>query len=146
MTHLSKKRRKVYCLGNCERSGVAAVEFAVVAPIFLLFVLGIIEFGRCMMVQQVITNGAREGARIAILDGSSTSAVQTMVNSHLTVAGINNAVITITPDPPSSASAGSQVSVQVSTSYSNVSWLPMTLFMNGKTLSARSTMLRETMK
>ena len=42
--------------------GVAAVEFALVAPLFLLFLFGMIEFGRMVMVQQVLTNASREGA------------------------------------------------------------------------------------
>ena len=39
-----------------SRRGVAAVEFALVAPVFFLVVLGIIEFGRMAMVQQVLAN------------------------------------------------------------------------------------------
>ena len=45
-----------------SRRGVAAVEFALVAPLFFMFVFGIIEFGWMVMVQQVITN-ARGVAR-----------------------------------------------------------------------------------
>ncbi len=40
------------------------MEFAVVAPVFLLLVFGMIEYGRMVMVQQVITNASREGARV----------------------------------------------------------------------------------
>ncbi len=47
------------------------MEFAVVAPLFLVFVFGMIEYGRMVMVQQVITNASREGARRAVLDGAS---------------------------------------------------------------------------
>ncbi len=47
------------------------MEFAVVAPVFLLLVFGMIEYGRMVMVQQVITNASREGARVAVLDGST---------------------------------------------------------------------------
>ena len=54
-----------------KRRGAAAVEFAVVAPIFLLLVFGMIEYGRMVMVQQVLTNASREGARCAVLDGAT---------------------------------------------------------------------------
>jgi Flp pilus assembly protein TadG len=57
------------------RSGVAAVEFALVVPIFLLLVFGIIEFGRALMVQQVLVNASREGARQAVLDGATSAEV-----------------------------------------------------------------------
>ena len=51
-----------------NRQGASAVEFALVAPVFVVMVFGLIEFGRAIMVQQVMTNAAREGARLAILD------------------------------------------------------------------------------
>ena len=59
-----------------KRRGAAAVEFAVVAPIFLLLVFGMIEYGRMVMVQQVLTNASREGARVAVLDGSTAQQVR----------------------------------------------------------------------
>ncbi len=48
---------------SCRRNrrGTAAVEFALVAPVFFLLVFGMIEYGRMVMVQQVITNASREG-------------------------------------------------------------------------------------
>ncbi len=51
-----------------NRRGAAVVEFAVVAPVFFLLVFGMIEFGRAIMVQQILTNASREGARVAVLD------------------------------------------------------------------------------
>src|SRR5262245_57058974 len=56
-----------------NRRAAAAVEFAVVAPIFLLLVFGMIEYGRMVMVYQIVTNASREGARAAVLDGATTS-------------------------------------------------------------------------
>ncbi len=51
-----------------QRARAAAiVEFAVVAPLLLGLVFGIIEYGYLFMVQQSLTNAAREGCRIAIL-------------------------------------------------------------------------------
>ena len=44
-----------------SRRGVATVEFAIVAPLFFLLVLGCIEFGRALMVQQMLTNASRVG-------------------------------------------------------------------------------------
>jgi len=45
-----------------RRRGAAAVEMALVLPIFFTVVLGIIEFGRAMMVSQLMATSAREGA------------------------------------------------------------------------------------
>ncbi|MCP4248834.1 MAG: pilus assembly protein [bacterium] len=51
-----------------QRARAAAiVEFAVVTPLLLTIVFGIIEYGYVFMVRQTLTNAAREGARVAIL-------------------------------------------------------------------------------
>jgi hypothetical protein len=47
--------------------GATAVEFAIILPLLLLFVFGIIEWGLYMYNRQVITNAAREGARYGVL-------------------------------------------------------------------------------
>ena len=53
---------------SAERSrGQALVEFALVIPIFLLLLFGLVDFGRVVFAQQAITQGAREGARMALV-------------------------------------------------------------------------------
>jgi Flp pilus assembly protein TadG len=51
--------------GAQDTTGAAAVEFALVLPIILLLLFGIIEFGRAWNVRQTLTDAAREGARLA---------------------------------------------------------------------------------
>lgn len=53
--------------------GAAAVEFALVAPILLLLVFGLIDFGRMLNAKISITEAAREGARAAAIERTSTS-------------------------------------------------------------------------
>ncbi len=53
---------------RCQK-GVAAIEFAIVLPLLMMIIFGIIEFGLLMYDKQVITNASREGARIGISDG-----------------------------------------------------------------------------
>ena len=55
-----------YCRGSRER-GAAAVEFALILPVFLLLIAGAIDLTRMMYTQVVVTNAAREGARMAAL-------------------------------------------------------------------------------
>ncbi|MDX1963191.1 MAG: TadE/TadG family type IV pilus assembly protein [Pirellulales bacterium] len=133
---------------SCRRNrrGAAVVEFAVVAPVFFLLVFGIIEYGRMVMVQQLITNASREGARRAVLDGATTAAVQTTVNNYLASGSITTATVTVTPNPPSSAAYGAPVTVTVSIPFNQVSWLPSPLFLGGKTLSSSAVMRRETVQ
>ena len=52
--------------------GVSAVEFALVLPVLVLILFGIVEFGLILYNQQVITNASREGARWAIGQPSPT--------------------------------------------------------------------------
>jgi len=122
------------------------VEFAIVAPVFFLLVFGMIEFGRMVMVQQVITNASREGARIAILDNSTTAEVTTAVQNYLQSASISGASVSVTPDPPSSAGYGAPVTVNVSIPFNQVSWLGSPMFLGGTTLTATTVMRRETVQ
>ncbi len=133
-----------------SRRGAAAVEFAVLAPVFFLLVFGMIEFGRMIMVQQIITNAAREGARMAVLDGATTGGsdgVVTRVVEYLQGAGIEGASITVSPDPPDSAGWGEPVTVAVRVPFSQVTWLPTPMFVGGDMeLSSGATMRRETVQ
>lgn len=122
------------------------VEFAIVAPVLLLLVMGMIEYGRLVMVQQVITNATREGARRAVLDGATTAGVETVVNDFLAASRISGAVVSVAPNPPSSANFGDPVTVSVQVPFSEVSWLPTPMFLNETTLSATTVMRRETVQ
>lgn len=127
-----------------RRRAAAAVEFAVVAPVFFLVVLGIIEFGRMVMVQQVITNAAREGARIAVLDSATSARVTMRINSYLSAAGISGASVTVTPNPPTTAGFDQPVSVRIDIPFTAVSALSAPFMAKAHTLSAESIMRRET--
>src|SRR3954452_19389663 len=80
-----------------RRRGAAAVEFAVVLPLFVVLVFGMIEYGRMVMVQQIITNASREGARRAVLDGATPSTVQAAVTTYLTDAAISGGRTAVDP-------------------------------------------------
>ncbi len=134
------------CPQRAARRAASAVEFAIVAPIFFLVVLGIIEFGRMAMVQQMLTNAAREGCRIAVLDGSTTASVRTKVNQYLNSGRITGATIRVTPDPPSTAKFNESVTVAVSIPFTRVSWLRAPFFLGGRTLQAQAIMRRETVE
>lgn len=129
-----------------SRRGAAAVEFAVVAPVFFLVVLGIIEFGRMVMAQQVITNAAREGARVAVLDSATAARVTTRVTDYLAAAGVSGATVTVTPNPPTSAGFGQPVSVRIDIPFTAVSALSAPFMSAAKTLTSEAVMRRETVE
>ena len=128
------------------RHGASAVEFAIVAPIFFMVVLGILEFGRMAMVQQVLTNAAREGARVGILDGATFTTVDAKARQYLTASAIKGGTVTVVPNPPSSAGYDQPVTVTVSIPFDDVSWLPAPFFIKNKVLSAEAVMRRETVE
>jgi Flp pilus assembly protein TadG len=127
-----------------DRRGAAAVEFALVAPLLFMLVLGMMEFGRMLMVQQVLTNGAREGARKAVLPGVTDADVRTAIDSYMSNTGISGHTRLISPSC-TTAAAGTPLTITVSLPYSNVSWLPLgTLrWLQGKTLTASVEMRKE---
>jgi Flp pilus assembly protein TadG len=126
-----------------KRQGAAVVEFAVLAPLLFLLVFGMLEYGRLIMVQQIITNASREGCRQAVLEGASSSAIDSFVQSYLSNSSISNATVGISPDP-AVAGPGDPMTVTVSVNFDDVSWLPTSLYLGGRVLSASSTMRRET--
>src|SRR5215468_3795453 len=56
-----------------EQRGATVVEAALIVPILLLFLIGILEFGRAYNEYQVLTNAAREACRYATARGSATA-------------------------------------------------------------------------
>ncbi|MCH5377140.1 MAG: pilus assembly protein [Planctomycetes bacterium] len=127
------------------RAGAVTVEFALTLPIMLLLVLGIMEFGRAMMVEQMLTNAAREAARCGVLDGSSDTEVRAAVADYLATGGIAATDVTITIDPAdlTAARKGTAVSVELSVPYNSVSWVPTPWFLGNTTLSSECVMRHE---
>jgi Flp pilus assembly protein TadG len=88
-------------LGEGKRQeGAAAVEFAIILPLLVVLVFGIIEFGLLLYNQQVITNASREGARAGIVQDTPRvplaaiqGVVQTYTSTHLVTftSGVVNA-------------------------------------------------------
>src|SRR5688572_18999057 len=58
--------------GNWRARGAAVVEFAVVLPLLLTILFGIIEYGWVFMVRQTLQTAAREGCRLAVLQTTTT--------------------------------------------------------------------------
>ncbi|QDV83381.1 TadE/TadG family type IV pilus assembly protein [Planctomycetes bacterium TBK1r] len=126
-----------------RRKGAAAVEFALVAPFLILLVLGIIEFGRGMMVQQLLTNASREGAREAALPDATADSVKQKVVEFLSDASVSVSPSDVTVDPdPSAAFDNEQITVKVEVGYNEIGWINGS-FLNGVTLSATTKMRSE---
>lgn len=141
----SFKLERVSRLCRRNRRGAAVVEFALIAPVLFLLAFGIIEFGRMVMVQQVLTNASREGARLATLDGTTRAEFDAAVAHYLDSAAVPSASASFAPDPalPTSDDYVGSMTVTVSIPFDQVSWLPSPLFLGGRTLTATAVMRRE---
>ncbi len=143
VTTRTGKVKQMFKSSRKNRRGAAVVEFAMVVPVFLLLVFGMIEFGRAVMVKQVLVNATREGARQAVLDGSTMADVRARVDVYLAASSINGATTTVTPNPQAAA-FGQPVAVTISVPFEEVSWLPVPQYIGGTNLTASSVMRRET--
>ena len=93
--------------GHAER-GAELIEFALVLPLMLLVLLGIIDFGLLFQRYLVVTNAAREGARVAVLPGYSDADVAARVTQFLTAGGLTESATTTVGSPQYSDVGGGQ--------------------------------------
>ena len=126
-----------------SRRGGAIVESAFVLPIFVMLVFAQIESSRLGMVAQLLATAAREGCRVAVLNGSTQADVQARVDAVMS--GSNIAVGTVTPTPSnwSTAPGGTAITVALSVPYSRVSWLPTPYYLKTAVVSASATLSSE---
>ena len=68
--------------------GAALLETAITLPLILLVSVAIFEFGRAYQTWQVLTNAAREGARVAILAGTTPDQIKEAVITYAAVGGL----------------------------------------------------------
>ena len=81
-----------------DERGAVLIEFALVLPLLLLLLAGMFDVGFAFQRYQAVTNAAREGARMAVLPGYSTSDVEDRVRAYLTASGVpGTPAIAVTP-------------------------------------------------
>ena len=103
-----------------SQRGAALLEMALTLPLLLLVCVGILEFGRAYQTWQILTNAAREGARMAVLPDPTPGIVETRVREYM-AAGQLSEYGTATVDVNRSASltvnGGAVSASQVSIDY-----------------------------
>src|ERR1017187_10045946 len=102
---------------NCRPSGLSARdrgaargELALLPPVLLMLVFGIVDFGRALNAQITLTQAAREGARLAALGQPNV-----VTRTQAAATGLRPVTVTVTTCPPGS---GPGVNATVITSYS----------------------------
>lgn len=113
-----------------RRPGVTVVEMALVLGMAMLFLFGILEYGRYLMVRQTANNAAREGVRYAIVhtgDGTTSAQVIAQVNSKMSgvdaqLQGYNVNLFTADPSGIYNSSTGAAVYPPTIQQLSGSSW------------------------
>jgi Flp pilus assembly protein TadG len=101
-----------------SESGQAIIELAFALPLLLVIVMGIFDFGLMFQRYEVVTNAAREGARVGVLPSYSTADAKARAQQYLTSGGltssatINAAVASVSFGSPSKTVNQITVTVQ----------------------------------
>ena len=125
-----RRRSGLVLVGRFGRRGAAVVELAIVLPVLLLLVFGIIEFGHVAYVRHVLINAATVGARAAIVPGATEEGVKDVVDQALAAGRLDDYDIKYDYTPET---------VTLSVPYSQVSLLGI---FDEFTLTSRCTMFR----
>jgi len=89
--------------------GAAVVEFALLLPVLLLLLFGIIDFGRALNAQITITQAAREGARLVALNQPNV-----VSRTQAAAVGLGGVSVTVVTSCPPNAGPGVNADVKVS--------------------------------
>jgi Flp pilus assembly protein TadG len=95
-----------------DERGAAAVEFALLLPVLLLLVFGLMEFSRLYNVQISLSNAAREGARSMAIENNTAVARSAAIAAAPSVTpAITAAQISVSPSPTCAAGATATVRI-----------------------------------
>ncbi len=96
---------------RASERGAVAVEFAILAPVLIMLLLGIMEFGRAYNVQVSLSNAAREGVRVMAISNDQTAAKTAAKNAAVSLnPGLADTNFTFSP---ASCTSGAQMSVTI---------------------------------
>ena len=109
-------------------AGQSVAEFAILLPVLMGVVVGIFEFGRAWNVDQVLTNAAREGVRLAVIQTAGEGDVLDVVENALTDAALDPSLATIDVDGMDDG-IGAPVSVEIQYPYEFTFLGPIMAFM-----------------
>ena len=127
------------------RRGTAIIEAAVVLPLVLLFVLGVVEYGWLFWKASDVNNACRLGARVGSRGGAVAADVETAVLGALTTAGLETSgyVLTVDPIDPATLDSGELLTVTISIPYANIALADFPLIPTPTNLTATVVMARE---
>ncbi len=132
-------------LHSRSRRGLSIIEAAIVFPLLLLFLLGVIEYGWMMLKNQELKNASRHGARVGVREIATNAQVTAAVDQIMGDAGMSGSgyVITLTPADVSTVAPGSTITVHISVPYANVGLTGTPFLPTPTSLIEETTMVKE---
>lgn len=123
------------------RRGSAVVEMAVMAPLLITAMLGMIEVGYAFMVKQTVTLAAREGARAGALPGGTLNDVQGAVDAAMASPGLTG--YSLDSNVSSLSPSDTEVWVEVSIPLDRATFTGSLLGGGSFNITGKTTMRRE---
>lgn len=105
-------------MSNIKERGAVAVEFALLAPVLVMLLLGVMEFGRAYNVQITLSSAAREGVRVMAINNNAVTArtaVKAAANGLRPALADSNISLS-----PANCTAGAQMTLTITYNLSTV--------------------------
>lgn len=135
------RKWRSHCSRWNDESGVAAVEFAIIAPVGLALLAGIIQFGFALFIESHMAGVARDTARRYAVGAVDETEAVDFAQAALLNWGVTYTVTVTPPDP--SDPADLDVNVLISLPRSSVAIIDMTGLFQAGTLTTDVTMMTE---
>jgi Flp pilus assembly protein TadG len=97
--------------------GAELIEFALIAPLLILLLAGIFDFGMMFRTFEAVTNAAREGARVGVLPGYAAEDVEDRVDAYLAASGLTGQYTVEVVNTPVTTGAGTFTARAVTVTY-----------------------------
>lgn len=97
-----------------QQRGAAAVEMAIMLPLLLLVIGGIVDFGRYFLQEVQLTNAAREGVRVAVIGEADVL---------LRVQAAAPGIPALTMDPAAPVCSGAGTTIEITVADPNFDWI-----------------------
>lgn len=126
-----------------NQRGAALIETAITIPIVLLICVAIFEFGRAYQTWQVLTNAAREGARVSVIVSNTDTQVTDIVRAYLTsgrLTGADTAQIRIDRNVQIGPKTASQITIDYPFDFIVLNPVARLVVRNSNTGASRLTM------
>jgi len=125
-----QEKRGIHQVRERSERGAVAVEFAILAPVLIMLLMGIMEFGRAYNAQVSLTNAAREGVRVMAISNSQASARTAAKNAAVTLSpALVDSNITFSA---TSCAADAQMTVTINYTLSTLTGIAGPFAMTGK--------------